>query len=411
MKKVLVGAMALLTLAACSNEEVLQKNEVNQEIGFTAVTGKALTRAYDGFCNKVTPPTFVVSALYTEDGSTYKQYFLNDTYKKASEGEDVKSYISVGSERYWPDLGTDTDSKKMKFFAAYNANPAWVTDGADAYKAMTVSFTVAPTVADQKDFIYAVADVEKKPEAAQSLYFRHALSQIEFRAQNKNEKIYVEIDGVKVCNVASSGTFTMKDKTTNNFENHSTGTLPDGGFGPTTADTDSRDGRGTWSDFGTKTSYETTFAAVALSGDVKNLTPENDKEYTSKSMYLIPQALTAWNTTSGPATATGQTGSYFLVKALIYNMAGSTVNKTTDVVLWGDKTSSSWESKYIAIPVPASTTWEDGKRYVYTFIFSTGGNGGFDPGDNDPVLTPITLDVKVDDFEDETGKDVPMAKE
>ena len=51
MKKVLLGTLAVLTLAACSKDEVIQQNP-NDEITFTAVTNKAVSRAADGYCNK-----------------------------------------------------------------------------------------------------------------------------------------------------------------------------------------------------------------------------------------------------------------------------------------------------------------------------------------------------------------------
>ncbi|MDY5118466.1 MAG: hypothetical protein SPE65_00585, partial [Muribaculaceae bacterium] len=77
-----------------------------------------------------------------------------------------------------------------------------------------------------------------------------------------------------------------------------------------------------------------------------------------------------------------------------------TVNKTTDLVLYDGE---------IAVKMPDNTVWEQGKRYVYTFVFTTDGNGGSDPSTGDPVLTPITLDVTVDDFVDgNADKDVDM---
>ncbi len=51
MKKHLVlGALAVLSLAACTKSEVVELNKGN-EISLTAVTGKNLTKAADGYCN------------------------------------------------------------------------------------------------------------------------------------------------------------------------------------------------------------------------------------------------------------------------------------------------------------------------------------------------------------------------
>ena len=113
-------------------------------------------------------------------------------------------------------------------------------------------------------------------------------------------------------------------------------------------------------------------------------------------MYLIPQAVAnIWNGTDAPAS----TDAYFLLTAKIYNVAGTEVVKDKDVVL---------HEGPIAVPIPASTTWEDGLRYVYTFNFTTYGTGGVDPGTGDPVLAPITLSVTVDDFVDAGNTDVDV---
>ena len=82
--------------------------------------------------------------------------------------------------------------------------------------------------------------------------------------------------------------------------------------------------------------------------------------------------------------------------------------KFASVPLWGTKTGSTYTSKPIAVPIPASTEWEDGLRYVYTFNFTKTGTGGVDPGTGDKVLTPIELTVSVDDFVDAGETDVEV---
>ena len=54
MKKHLVlGALAVLALAACTKSETLEVNKGN-EISLSAVSGKNLTKAADGYCNNNT---------------------------------------------------------------------------------------------------------------------------------------------------------------------------------------------------------------------------------------------------------------------------------------------------------------------------------------------------------------------
>ena len=77
MKKVLLGTMAVLTLAACSKDEVIQQNP-NDEITFSVTTNKAISRASEGFCNKSLPGDFQVWAEV--DNNTY---FAQERYEKS----------------------------------------------------------------------------------------------------------------------------------------------------------------------------------------------------------------------------------------------------------------------------------------------------------------------------------------
>lgn len=395
MKKVLVGAMALLALAACSNEEVLDQNQVRNEIGFTAVTGKATSRAADGYCNNAKPSEFQVWA----NVPTNKVYFSGDEYKL----KDGVWQKKDGVVRYWP-------NGEIKFFACKNAIPNWKSDNST----LETDFTVNDAVASQVDFIYAVQNVASKPSDGKTeLNFRHALSQVEFMAKNQNKNIRVEITGVSVCNVVKAAHFLFPTgDTKENVVDH----------GNTSTVTPANQGTWTLPVTPTLQNYSVEFAAVPLVGketaDAKSLTTENDpsKEYSSNTMYLIPQALTTWvpSDTPKPGDAANKKG-YFLVKCKIWNVAVPSdsdpdggFNSSTDVLIW-PKTDTYAD---VAIPIPAGT-WAQGKRYVYTFVFTTGGTGGYDPnpGGSDPVdvLVPIKLDVTVDDFVKGEDKDVTMA--
>ena len=388
----------MLTLAACSKDEVVQQNP-NDAISFSATTGKAISRAADGYCNKNLPGDFQVWAA-----AQGKSYFENEKYVKyndaASGAPEVYKYKPEdGVMRYWPATGT------VDFFATKNESgtPSFTTTVGSTSLAFA-GFTVNGTVSAQKDFIYAVNKEATKTSVSDgttTLNFRHALSQIEFQAKNENSKIYVEIDGVSVKKVNSKGDFSVNKETANNYVKHD--------FGSTKVDPDPREGRCSWDVKDSKADYDVTFPATAVGTTETSLTVSDatGKEFNPNTMYLLPQTLTAWNKS---AAASSQTNSYFIVNALIYNVAGASVDKGNDIVVWGtyDSGTDSWKTKPIAIPVPTSTTWEDGKRYVYTFVFTTDGNGGYDPGTNEPVLTPIKLSVTVDDFVDAGNSDVNM---
>ena len=380
MKKVVIGAMAVLALTACSNEEVIQTNEQNNEITFTAVTDKATSRAADGYCNSNLPGDFQVWAnVPTGTADEYKPYFGGDKFIKSG-----SSYINDGNYRYWP-------NGEIKFFACKNANPEWVTPN---YNTIKADFTVNKTVASQVDFIYAVQKVASKPSTGKTeINFRHALSQVEFMAKNLNSKIYVEIIGVSVCNVIENGTFTFPESDTKpSYEDHTNTTTP------TIAN------KGTWSPGSDLQKYAVSFDKVGLVGKddaiASSLTTDNasGKEYHENTMYLMPQTLTTWAPATYPKPGdAGNKNGYFLLNCKIWNVAGSAFNSSTDVLIWPDTDTYA----NVAIPIPAGS-WEQGKRYVYTFVFTKTGNGGYDPdpsGDKpEDVLVPITLDIKVDDF-------------
>lgn len=385
-KHFVLGALAVLALAACTKSEVVELNKGN-EISLTAVTGKNLTKAQDGYCNNNLPGDFQVWASTTADK---KVYFKNETYTKSS-----GTYKSA-TAHYWP-------AENLDFFAAKNHNGDVTFNPSAAAPFTFTGYTVNSTVSAQTDFIYAVNKDQAKATPA-TLNFRHALSQIEFKAKNSNSSIRVFIDGIKVANVKSKGNFAVTGETDVNFKDTD----------PAHVDTDNRsaESRGKWTypDPSVTDSYSVTFSEKEVaSGSTVGLTYSSG-EYNTNSMYLLPQPLDVWTGGGVAAADPGQNKAYFVVNALIYNVADplATFNKADNVVLWGDKSSGTWKTKPIAVKIPTGQTWEDGKRYVYTFNFSEYGTGGTDPGTGEDVLTPIELTVSVDDFVDVAEENVDV---
>lgn len=412
MKKVLLGTLAVLTLAACSKDEVIQQNP-NDEISFSVTTNKAVSRAANGYCNKSLPETFNVWANIKVAGTpagtpdTYKPYFSGDEYKQDGS---TSTYKNTTINRYWP-------NEKVSFFACKNATPTWKTDNSTL---VVNNFTVNPTLSEQVDFIYATVKEASKPLATDAdkrlkINFRHALSQIEFAAINENTKIHVEISSVSVMNVYNNGNFEFPTLST--VEN-----IPGIGTHDPLPSDQSIDNQGEWTvSTATKGKYTANLGtpAVVVKSTSTSLTVTDlaDQEWNSNTMYLMPYGKKAIGSTPGEYipiwNGTGKPGdsndAYFKINAQIWNIASTTdalagtVNKDTDLVLYnGD----------IYVKLPNNSVWEQGKRYVYTFKFTTKGDGGTD-SDGNPVLTPITLDVTVDDFVDGfTGDqgDITMTK-
>lgn len=376
----------MLALASCSNDELTSVNRDGDEIAFSVVTNSA-TRAADVYCNNNKPSGFNVWATF--NGQTY----INGDNVQYQGGK----WVNTSGTRYWPD-------GEVSFFAHVNAGDAFNWNGGQP---KIENFTVGTDVATQQDLLYAVKTASKGTDGKAELNFRHALSQIVFQAKNTNPNLYVEISGVSVCKVKNQGTFTYPtDDTSDKVGEHNGGASIDY----------STQKWGSWSTNGTQ-QYDVTFNAVQLNGSKTatsvSLTNTNEtaKAY-DKVMLLLPQSSTKWDVGTNATTGKpeDQTGTYFLVKCQIYNVAGTTVNKNTDVCLWGNG-----GAEDVAIPV--ALNWEQGKKYIYTFVFGDG-NGGYDPDpdpdDPDPkptpVLVPITFEVTVDDFVPVGNQDIEMDK-
>lgn len=375
MKKFVLIVPSLLALAAvsCTKSEVLESN--SGEIRFNVVANSA-TKAADVYCNNNMPGEFMVYAV--SDGKTYI-----DGDRIVRTGSDWENQSGV---RYWPETTVD-------FYAHVNAgdNFKWNASSAPVIE----NFSPDEDVANQVDLLYAVKKGESKKDSHVQLNFRHALSQIVFNAKNTNANLYVEIKGVTVANVGGANSFTYPSAdTANNIEDHT---------GNGTADYED----GSWGVWNTLNEGDVEYAvaldaAVAVPGNdtVVDLTTANDSdsEFNSKAMMLLPQETKAWDIENGPAAPGDDTnhGSYFLVDCAIWNVAGDTFDENTDVQLWGENGAT----KELAIPV--ALKWEQGKKYIYTFVFGKG-NGGYnpdpeDPDDPDPVLVPIDFEISVDDF-------------
>ena len=378
MKRIIFGVMAAVAFLSCSKEQVIEVNRVNDEITFNVVADNQ-TKAAAVYCNNNLPPQFTVYAKHLG-----KTYIDGDIIEKSGTA-DTPKWINTSGVRFWP-----TGSDLITFYAYHNVYKddavdsfTWKTDAAP-----TVDFTVEDAVADQLDFIYAVHSQSCDYTNSVELNFRHALSQIVFKAKNTNPNLYVEIDGVSVCNVGNSNKFTFPaDHTDDNVNDHNQPAATQMG------------NQGTWDELtGGQADYTVTFPTVAVHGNSTacNLTVTTSTEFDNNTMLLLPQTTTKWN----PAySATYATNSYFLVDCRIYNVAGDSYVAGEDVKLYDGN-----------VAIPVSFKWAQGKKYIYTFVFGNG-NGGYIPGENKPVLTPIEFTVTADDFEAVTEPDTPMQRE
>lgn len=348
-------------MAACSKDDVVS---IQQDGIAYSVSAQTQTRAADSYCNNVLPDCFKVWAK-SNDG-----LYINGDKIVNNSGV----WTDMDGTRYWP------DDKSLDFYAEVNGdNEFSFNNGVPTFN----DFVVKDDVTEQVDLMYSVRKNQTKSVDKVQLNFRHALSQVCFRAKNNMKNMSVVIKGVSVGHLTNGGTFTFPATDTDyNYENH----------------TDNPDNYtlngGTWA-IPADAQYEKQYDVKPLNGDVTlapntafNLTCPEDEHVNgfAQVLTLLPQTVEAWN----PRNAEKRyDGAYFLIDLVLSNITKDDAGAEVSTTVYDGKAA-----------VPVRVAWEQGYRYIYTFVFDEGGNGGWTPYPDDPkpVLTTIKYDVTVDDF-------------
>lgn len=397
--KLFLLATSAVALASCSSDAVVEDQQAANAIQFSATANQA-SRAADYYCNANLPADFHVWASVNK-----KQYFADEVYAQGTTESTKTTYsIKGGVERYWP-------AEEVSFWALKNhQNQVWKVNG------MTTEFTVDAAAANQHDLIYAYTKATRADvtNGQAPINFRHALSQIVFQAKNDNPKIRVKIDKVEVVNVAGKGVFTLPDG-----DNVTNKNVDDHGQAEASA---AKTGLGSWVNEAANKTFTTNFPLTLINKTVTNLTnnrfgiaAEHETTNPTYSLLLLPQEIANLDlknkSKKEEVLAALNSGAHFLVYCTIQNVAGGA--EDDDVYLWADKTNDNVKTKAIAIPVnqtAAAYTWEQGKKYIYTFNFTTNGHGGFDPSTGEDVLIPISFTVTVDDFTEVNAGNIDIDK-
>ena len=375
--KLLVAALSAVALTACNNDEVMEVNQ-GRGISFQVAT-ETSTRAQATTTSTI--DEFMVWGFTQEEPAKTLMEELSVS-KSGSEW-------TYDGTIFWPAAPVDF----------YSISPEPVSDKVSEgtvsisnSEQKITGFTVNTDQSKQVDLLYAVNKGEKKADheaSAVSINFRHALSQIVFKAKNTNKNLKVIIKGVKIGNIKKAGDFTYPNAATTAHNNSTTGSI--------VATT-----QGTWSNVSTLEDFSAGMdaAGVTLDGVVSTA---KDLSNATGALFMIPQALTPWIPTSTGALSQTNTGVYFLLNCQI--LSGTNKN----IQVWP----SDADETFAEIAVPAETlTWEQGKKYVYTFIFGEG--AGYEPGENpnpDPTLVGIDFKVTVDVFRDGANQDIDMSTE
>lgn len=384
MKKVIFGtalaSMALLSACSSDNELANVETAANNAIGFHVVGNKAETRATIVDNNNITDTDFRVFAFTrnSEDGSDVNAFMGEKEDANGQTGVKIDfinndwNYVYDSDLHYWP------TSTALNFYAVSPADVAANMLGHHAWSiekndSKTISYSCCDEYnssdgAVNYDLMYAIKEnqTQASNKGKVSFQFKHILSQVVFKAKTQLEDMQVDIKDIKIHNIKHSGTFTF----------------------PTTRTED-----GSWS-------LSPILANPSQPGNA--FTVVKDKSITVKNtvidissdtpMLTIPQQLTAWDvTTPNPKTkmeadAADPIQSYLEISCRIQQKGEYLFGK----------------DGYDTIYVPFGTTWQIGKRHIYTLIFGGGYN---DQGQ--PILMPINFQAETSDWVD-ANSDINM---
>ncbi len=372
-KNLLFAALAASVMVSCSNDDIVDVNH-GEGIAFRASLDRALTRANATTLENMTE--FNVTAI-----GNNANYFTDMTVTKI--GDEWKPAHTY----YWPGY-------ELSFFA-YTPKISGVSINND--RSEIKAFSPERKAAEQKDLLVSFNKGDKKNENnGIAMNFKHALSQIEVLAKCSNDKIKIEVLGVKMENAAAKADFTFpKEVTTADY------TLP----------------QAQWSNLQEKDDHS---KAYMIKGE-KNMVLTDKAQsimFGDNNFMLIPQKQTKWD---GSADTKG---TYLSVLCRIYSLDGD-----KETLLYPRPTQDDNKNgKYAFAAVGIDIDWKPGMKYTYTLNFCGDGGGAgeidpnpgpVDPTDPEPVDPnpgpggeeilgkPIKFTVTVDEWKDES-KDVDM---
>ena len=350
-KAIYLCAAAAMALASCSNDETVEMAKGNA-ISFRTVTGLN-TRGVE--TTQTNLETMHVTG-YEENGTGP---YLDATFEREN---DTNIFVEQGGTHYWT-------KNTIHFLALSPAADDWnatknISFANNAISATFTDVTPAADVANQKDLMIGNAS-GKSATGGLPLTLNHVLSQIQIQAKNTNQAYVYEIKGVRIASVASKGSYSF----------------------PTTG----------WTVGTEKTTYDVILdQAITLDGKDQN--PKNLMKQVgqaSDNAMLIPQALTAWAGDKDHAGDNFDNGSY--ISLLLNVKSAGAGNYVYPAGSKDDNKTYGWAA------VAVGTTWEAGKKYIYTLDLSNGA-GKVDPVEPNPDPENPTVTPGKDD--NNKGEDI-----
>lgn len=202
MKKVFIGAAAMIiALASCSKISVVN-NDAPQEIGLKAIAGtmtKAPITAFGDGTNMGVYADYKGAAT----GSVYQAYFADFEFHKS-----VSSWAGwkngSHSPKYYPVSGT------LDFFA-YSPKCTAITAGRDGETGLTFAYTLTGNKMNQYDVLVSqIRSGVTKPASAEdvAIVFKHALSLIDINVK-KTGSATILVKSITLTGTNHEGTATV----------------------------------------------------------------------------------------------------------------------------------------------------------------------------------------------------------
>lgn len=376
MKKVIFGtalaSMALLSACSSDNELANVETTANNAIGFHVVGNKAETRATPITPDNLTTTDFNVFAYKNNNGADGDIFMGDNGHDHGLKGVTIKyknnqwDYDNPADLHYWPKDGS------LNFYAVSPASIGSTTiyswDIQKETKTITYSCFDEYNRTDGKanpDVMYAIAKNQTQSIKAGkvNLNFQHILSQVVFQAKTVNSDMEVDIKDIKIKNFRVGGTFT----------------IPTDGSSPSQSNWALGD---VWK--------LTAFTVITKSdADPIKITGTEATEISNdKPMLFAPQSLTGWDVVAHKTIHDADTNgeSYLIINCKI---------KQKNDYLHGT------ETQYKELYVPFGTSWDPGKRYIYTLIFG----GGYDK-DGHSILQPINFEATAGAWTNVAGSNI-----
>lgn len=355
MKKINVllpmAAAAVLALSAsCSSDETVEVINSKKPINFNVRTENSMaSRAAKPITtSNLTDGTvdFEVWGFQPSNSDYYVGQSATDgaQIKHSSTQPGTISWNTDGSTGYWdyatPDNVQYWNGNTITFYAISPAHDDYTSITQNVSKA-SQSFTYYAdnsNNSNQRDVMFATTSASASPV---SLPFNHTLAQIVFMGKVEKNNMTATVENIKLHNIKNGGICTY-DANTKGFSWSDVTASP--AQGTTTTSTQSVVYTATPEGTGTITG-ETAQAITGGSGDATPIDP----------LLLRPQTFEG----TGEATTTEPTsGAYLEVSYKLQNGRG--------VYIKGS--SSDYAKMYVPL-APMTSSWEAGKKYIYTLSF------------------------------------------